>query len=168
MVRFTADIQGNAKINVFRSTGRGLMYPVAEKIVHSPQEVERVTVDIPMTGLMDGGYFWFDAESLDGEVIISEAAWSVPQNARTASKPTTMSIAITTFNRASYCMNQLRAIAGAKELRKRLDTVYCTDQGNDLVKNQQGYTKIAEDLGAQLTYIQQANLGGPVILSWHV
>lgn len=160
MVRFTADIQGNAKINVFRSTGRGLMYPVAEKIVHSPQEVERVTVDIPMTGLMDGGYFWFDAESLDGEVIISEAAWSVPQNARTASKPTTMSIAITTFNRASYCMNQLRAIAGAKELRKRLDTVYCTDQGNDLVKNQQGYTKIAEDLGAQLIYIQQANLGG--------
>lgn len=160
MVRFTADIQGNAKINVFRSTGRGLMYPVAEKVVHSPQAVERVTVDIPMTGLMDGGYFWFDAESLEGEVIISEAAWSVPQNARTASKPTTMSIAITTFNRASYCMNQLRAIAGAKELRKRLDTVYCTDQGNDLVKNQQGYTQIAEDLGAQLTYIQQANLGG--------
>ena len=160
MVRFTADIQGNAKINVFRSTGRGLMYPVAEKVVHSPQEVERVTVDIPMTGLMDGGYFWFDAESLDGEVIISEAVWSVPQNARTASKLTTMSIAITTFNRASYCMNQLRAIAGAKELRKRLDTVYCTDQGNDLVKNQQGYTKIAEDLGAQLTYIQQTNLGG--------
>lgn len=160
MVRFTADIQGNAKINVFRSTGRGLMYPVAEKVVHSPQTAERVTVDIPMTGLMDGGYFWFDAESLDGEVIISEAAWSVPQSARIASKPTTMSIAITTFNRASYCMNQLRAIAGAKELRKRLDTVYCTDQGNDLVKNQQGYTQIAEDLGAQLTYIQQANLGG--------
>nr|WP_303826684.1 glycosyltransferase [Bifidobacterium catenulatum] len=160
MVRFTADIQGNAKINVFRSTGRGLMYPVAEKVVHSPQTAEHVSVDIPMTGLMDGGYFWFDAESLDGEVIISEAAWSVPQSARTASKPTTMSIAITTFNRASYCMNQLRAIAGAKELRKRLDTVYCTDQGNDLVKNQQGYTHIAEDLGAQLTYIQQANLGG--------
>lgn len=160
MVRFTADIQGNAKINVFRSTGRGLMYPIAEKVVHSPQTAEHVTVDIPMTGLMDGGYFWFDAESLDGEVIISEAAWSVPQSARTASKPTTMSIAITTFNRASYCMNQLRAIAGAKELRKRLDTVYCTDQGNDLVKNQQGYTQIAEDLGAQLTYIQQANLGG--------
>ena len=160
MVRFAADIQGNAKINVFRSTGRGLMYPVAEKVVHSPQTAEHVTVDILMTGLMDGGYFWFDAESLDGEVIISEAAWSVPQSARTASKPTTMSIAITTFNRASYCMNQLRAIAGAKELRKRLDTVYCTDQGNDLVKNQQGYTHIAEDLGAQLTYIQQANLGG--------
>lgn len=169
MVRFAADIQGNAKINVFRSTGRGLMYPVAEKVVHSPQTAEHVSVDIPMTGLMDGGYFWFDAESLDGEVIISEAAWSVPQSARTASKPTTMSIAITTFNRASYCMNQLRAIAGAKELRKRLDTLYCTDQGNDLVKNQQGYTQIAEDLGAQLTYIQQANLGGVWwILSWHV
>ncbi|MEI2658876.1 MAG: glycosyltransferase [Bifidobacterium adolescentis] len=71
-----------------------------------------------------------------------------------------MSIAITTFNRASYCMDQLRAIAGAPALRKRLDTVYCTDQGNDLVKNQEGFAEASADLGKQLTYIQQANLGG--------
>lgn len=159
-VRFAVSVQGNAKINVFRSTGRGLIYPVAERIVHAADASASVCVDVPMTGLMDGGYFWFDAESLGGPVVISNATWSVPREARTAKHGTSMSIAITTFNRASYCMNQLRAIAGAPALRKRLDTVYCTDQGNDLVKNQEGFAEVSADLGKQLTYIQQANLGG--------
>ena len=120
----------------------------------------RVCIDVPMTGLMDGGYFWFDAESLDGSVTIADATWSVPREARTAKHETTLSIAITTFNRASYCMDQLRTIAGASALRERLDTVYCTDQGSDLVKDQKDFDEVAANLGEQLTYIQQANLGG--------
>lgn len=103
-----------------------------------------------MTGLMDGGYFWFDAESLGGPVVISNAIWSVPREARTAKHGTSMSIAITTFNRASYCMNQLRAIAGAPALRKRLDTVYCTDQGNDLVKIKKALPKYPPTLESSL------------------
>ena len=159
-VRFTASIVGNAKISVFRSTGRGLIYPVAERVVQTEDSAVSVCVDVPMVGLMDGGYFWFDAESLDGPVTVTDAAWAVPRSARTAEQDTSMSIAITTFNRAAYCMNQLRAIAGSSALRKRLDTVYCTDQGSDLVCEQEGFTEISADLGQQLTYIQQANLGG--------
>ncbi len=159
-VRFTASIVGNAKISVFRSTGRGLIYPVAERVVQTEDSAVSVCVDVPMVGLMDGGYFWFDAESLDGPVTVTDAAWAVPRSARTAEHDTSMSIAITTFNRAAYCMNQLRAIAGSSALRKRLDTVYCTDQGSDLVCEQEGFTEISADFGQQLTYIQQANLGG--------
>ena len=159
-VRFTVSIVGNAKISVFRSTGRGLIYPVAERVVQTEDSAVSVCVDVPMVGLMDGGYFWFDAESLDGPVTVTDAAWAVPRSARTAEQDTSMSIAITTFNRAAYCMNQLRAIAGSSALRKRLDTVYCTDQGSDLVCEQEGFTEISADLGQQLTYIQQANLGG--------
>lgn len=159
-VRFTASIVGNAKISVFRSTGRGLIYPVAERVVQTEDSAVSVCVDVPMVGLMDGGYFWFDAESLDGPVTVTDAAWAVPRSARTAEHDTSMSIAITTFNRAAYCINQLRAIAGSSALRKRLDTVYCTDQGSDLVCEQEGFTEISADLGQQLTYIQQANLGG--------
>lgn len=159
-VRFTASIVGNAKISVFRSTGRGLIYPVAERVVQTEDSAVSVCMDVPMVGLMDGGYFWFDAESLDGPVTVTDAAWAVPRSARTAEQDTSMSIAITTFNRAAYCMNQLRAIAGSSALRKRLDTVYCTDQGSDLVCEQEGFTEISADLGQQLTYIQQANLGG--------
>lgn len=159
-VRFTVSIVGNAKISVFRSTGRGLIYPVAERVVQTEDSAVSVCVDVPMVGLMDGGYFWFDAESLDGPVTVTDAAWAVPRSARTAEHDTSMSIAITTFNRAAYCMNQLRAIAGSSALRKRLDTVYCTDQGSDLVCEQEGFTEVSADLGKQLTYIQQANLGG--------
>lgn len=159
-VRFTASIVGNAKISIFRSTGRGLIYPVAERVVQTEDSAVSVCVDVPMVGLMDGGYFWFDAESLDGPVTVTDAAWAVPRSARTAEHDTSMSIAITTFNRAAYCINQLRAIAGSSALRKRLDTVYCTDQGSDLVCEQEGFTEISADLGQQLTYIQQANLGG--------
>lgn len=159
-VRFTVSIVGNAKISVFRSTGRGLIYPVAERTVQTGDSAVSVCVDVPMVGLMDGGYCWFDAESLDGPVTVADAAWAVPRSARTAEHDTSMSIAITTFNRAAYCMNQLRAIAGSSALRKRLDTVYCTDQGSDLVCEQEGFTEISADLGQQLTYIQQANLGG--------
>lgn len=159
-VRFTASIVGNAKISVFRSTGRGLIYPVAERVVQTEDSAVSVCVDVPMVGLMDGGYFWFDAESLDGPVTVTDAAWAVPRSACTAEHDTSMSIAITTFNRAAYCMNQLRAIAGSSALRKRLDTVYCTDQGSDLVCEQEGFTEISADFGQQLTYIQQANLGG--------
>ncbi len=159
-VLFEAHVQGNAKISIFRSIGRGLIYPVAERIVKTSGSVSSVAVRIPMTGLMDGGYFWFDAESLGGSVTIADATWAVPSEARTTRHDTSMSIAITTFNRASYCMNQLRAIAGDHALRERLDTVYCTDQGDDLVKNQEGFAEISADLGSQLTYIQQMNLGG--------
>ncbi|RHG87968.1 glycosyltransferase [Bifidobacterium longum] len=159
-VRFEAAVRGNAKISVFRSTGRGLIYPVAMKTTTASESETRVCIDVPMTGLMDGGYFWFDAESLDGSVTITDATWSVPREARTAKHETTLSIAITTFNRASYCMDQLRTIAGASALRERLDTVYCTDQGSDLVKDQKDFDEVADNLGEQLTYIQQANLGG--------
>ncbi len=140
-VRLTVSVLGKAKINVFRSTGRGLIYPVAERIVEAADAVTSICVDVPMTGLMDGGYFWFDAESLNGLVTISDATWSVLKSVRTSKRDTSMSIAITTFNRASYCMNQLRAIAGAPALRERLDTVYCTDQGSDLVKDQEGFAR---------------------------
>lgn len=159
-VRFEATVQGNSKISVFRSTGRGLIYPVSTKTTTASESETRVCIDVPMTGLMDGGYFWFDAESLDGSVTIADATWSVPREARTAKHETTLSIAITTFNRASYCMDQLRTIAGASALRERLDTVYCTDQGSDLVKYQKDFDEVAANLGEQLTYIQQANLGG--------
>ena len=141
-VRFEATVQGNSKISVFRSTGRGLIYPVSTKTTTASESETRVCIDVPMTGLMDGGYFWFDAESLDGSVTIADATWSVPREARTAKHETTLSIAITTFNRASYCMDQLRTIAGASALRERLDTVYCTDQGSDLVKDQKDFDEV--------------------------
>ena len=181
-VKFTALIEGEGELQLMRSTGRGLTYPVQKfefdsakqqtqdnpsaQDNHPAQSAQIISYEIPMTGLADGGYFWFDAKAGDSSrFTVSNAEWSVPcankvQSGKKPQSNSTFSIAITTFNRPSYCHNQLKAIAENKALRARLDTIYCTDQGTDLVKSQPGFNETSANLGNQLTYIQQANLGG--------
>ena len=162
-VKFQATVTGKGSLTLFRSTGRGLFSPTGTLDFDSP-EPQLVEALIPMTNLIDGGYFWFDAQSsIDAASIITNASWSVPTKARTAhvnNDPTKLSIVITTFNRAPYCHNQLKAIAADDNLRARLDTIYCVDQGTDLVANQPGFDETANNLNTQLTYIRQTNLGG--------
>ena len=182
-VKFTALVEGEGELQLMRSTGRGLTYPVQKfefdsakqpaQDNPSAQSAQIISYEIPMTGLADGGYFWFDAKASDSSCFtVSDAEWSVPcankvqfssvtsTDSKQQQSNSTFSIAITTFNRPSYCHNQLKAIAENKALRARLDTIYCTDQGTDLVKNQPGFNETSANLGSQLTYIQQANLGG--------
>lgn len=169
-VKFTAQVEGAGALQLMRSTGRGLTYPVQKFEFDSSnqtnQHAQVISYEIPMTGLADGGYFWFEAKASDSSCFtVSNAEWSVPcankvQSCKKPQSNSTFSIAITTFNRPSYCHNQLKAIAENKALRARLDTIYCTDQGTDLVKNQPGFNETSANLGSQLTYIQQANLGG--------
>lgn len=159
-VRFSARVRGRGTIMLFRSSGRGLFEPAGTIDVHTPTRATTVHADLAMTGLMDGGFFWFDAKAGDSDdLTIEDAAWSVPVEARCGGDGT-LSIAITTFNRATYCLNQLRAIAADANVRGRLDTIYCTDQGTDLVRDEPGFATVAKDLGSQLTYLRQRNMGG--------
>ncbi|PKV03237.1 glycosyl transferase family 2 [Bifidobacterium pseudolongum subsp. globosum] len=159
-VRFSARVRGRGTIMLFRSSGRGLFEPAGTIDVHAPTRATTVRAELAMTGLMDGGFFWFDAKAGDGDdLTIEDAAWSVPVEARRGGDGT-LSIAITTFNRAPYCLNQLKAIAGDANVRGRLDTIYCTDQGTDLVRDQPDFAAVAKDLGSQLTYVRQRNMGG--------
>ena len=159
-VRFTAQVKGAGALALMRSTGRGLLHPVETVPIDSPQAFTEVSVEMGMDGLLDGGFFWFDAKATDTSALyIADACWEVP----TAQRPNDLhpfSIAITTFNRPSYCLRQLRAIAANADVRARLDTIYCTDQGTDHVCDQPDFDETADELGTQLTYIQQANLGG--------
>lgn len=160
-VRFCAKVQGVGEIVVVRSTGRGLYSAAATIPVNSPSRATEVSAELDMHGLIDGGYFWFDAKAADGSPLaVSNAGWSVPIAERTQRDRTTLSIAITTFNRPEYCHRQLRTIAAEQSVRERLDTIYVTDQGTDLVENQPGFKETAADLGSQLTYLRQANFGG--------
>ncbi|WEV41848.1 glycosyltransferase [Bifidobacterium sp. ESL0682] len=176
-VRLVMQVRGDGEISVFKSTARGLFSTVKTIRVQGNDGEsagdgwKQIAVEIPLSGLLDGGYFWFDAYchlnasdgKLDAEsLMIRNAGWQVPAadfSSATSQRPS-CSIAITTFNRTPYCLRQLKAIAGEAELRKRLDTVYCVDQGSDKVCEQNGFDEVSEDLGDQLTYIQQANIGG--------
>lgn len=159
-VQFSARVRGRGTIMLFRSSGRGLFEPASTIDVNAPTRATTVRAELAMTGLMDGGFFWFDAKAGDGDdLTIEDAAWSVPVEARRGGDGT-LSIAITTFNRAPYCLNQLKAIAADTNVRGRLDTIYCTDQGTDLVRDEPGFAAVAKDLGHQLTYVRQRNMGG--------
>lgn len=159
-VQFSARVRGRGTIMLFRSSGRGLFEPAGTIDVNATTRATTVRAELAMTGLMDGGFFWFDAKAGDGDdLTIEDAAWSVPVEARRGGDGT-LSIAITTFNRAPYCLNQLKAIAADTNVRGRLDTIYCTDQGTDLVRDELGFAAVAKDLGHQLTYMRQRNMGG--------
>ena len=163
-VRFHAWASGRGTVTLFRSTARGLMSPVRTFTVntqHGKSEPTQLEMELSLKGMLDGGFYWFDAHAdTSSSLTVGDAVWQVPSDNRRKREPGTLSVAITTFNRPSYCLDQLRAIAGEAKLRERLDTVYCTDQGTDLVHEQPGFAEIADDLGEQLTYIRQNNLGG--------
>lgn len=185
--RLTVGVKGKGTLRVFRSTGRGLIYQAGADIpidtaadtgdtADSGDTADTAGTDydgeqiinclVPFEGLMDGGYFWFDAQAAaESDLVISNAAWSVPAVSQVPSgrkSPTQshMSFAMTTFNRASYCMNQLKILAQADDLRQRIDTIYCVDQGTDLVSHQPDFPSVSASLGSQLTYVRQGNLGG--------
>lgn len=163
-VRFEAQVRGKGRIVLYRSNGRGLFTQVGEIITSGGRMWKTVSAEIPLAGTMDGGFCWFDVEAgkHSGDVDVRGALWQVPVECRTTAPghSGTLSIAITTFNRAPYCMNQLKTISKAPALRERLDTIYCTDQGSDHVCDQPDFKAVAKELGDQLTYIQQRNLGG--------
>jgi galactofuranosylgalactofuranosylrhamnosyl-N-acetylglucosaminyl-diphospho-decaprenol beta-1,5/1,6-galactofuranosyltransferase len=163
MVRFSAEVRGTGELVLYRSTGRGLFSPVTTLAVDTSngKDFAEVETTITMNGLLDGGYFWFDAQAgLGSELTVRDAQWSVPSEERTAKADTTLSVAITTFNRTPYCLHQLQAIAHEPALRRRLDTIYCTDQGTTLVRDEPGFDEVSAELGDQLTYLRQTNMGG--------
>lgn len=162
-LRFLAEATGKGTLTLFRSTARGLSSPVQTFTIGSidSKTAERIEATLTLKGMLDGGYYWFDARAAkDAALTVSNAQWQVPTTDRRTKHTGRVSIAITTFNRPSYCLDQLRTIANEPELREQLDTVYCTDQGTNLVRDQAGYSEVSNQLGGQLTYLRQANLGG--------
>lgn len=159
-IRLVLEACGEGTVAAQRSNGRGLLFPAGTVAVNG-DEWQRYEISVALTDMMDGGYCWFDVEAgNDHDIRVRNAQWQVPAQCRTAVADTSLSIAIATFNRPSYCLRQLETIAAEPQLRDRLDTVYCTDQGTDLVSQQEGFAAVQSELGPQLTYIRQRNLGG--------
>jgi galactofuranosylgalactofuranosylrhamnosyl-N-acetylglucosaminyl-diphospho-decaprenol beta-1,5/1,6-galactofuranosyltransferase len=162
-IRFHARVWGNGRLNFFKSNSRGLFSPVGTLTINS-SEPQTVTQLLPLTSVIDGGYIWFDAQASATSstgLTIEDASWQVPQSdLRDTQKQTHLSIAITTFNRERYCLRQLRSLSNATELRQRLDTIYCIDQGTHPVSEHPEFSGVQESLKGQLTYIRQGNLGG--------
>ncbi len=63
---------------------------------------QTVDFDLPLKPFIDGGWYWFDLEAGDGELVLEEAVWGV-ETEKTAHGRVT--IGITTFNRPDFCVD---------------------------------------------------------------
>jgi galactofuranosylgalactofuranosylrhamnosyl-N-acetylglucosaminyl-diphospho-decaprenol beta-1,5/1,6-galactofuranosyltransferase len=152
-VQLEVALDGEAEISIWRSQSDGTSREV--ETCHG----SALAVELPIdSGFDDGGLYWFCVQApAKTDVNLISATWSV---AGGPTNPGTVSLGITTFNRPTYCLDQLRRIAAEPALLEILDQVYVVDQGSEVVSDQPGFAALAAHLGTKLSLIRQGNLGG--------
>ncbi|MFB4348247.1 glycosyltransferase [Microbacterium sp. CR_7] len=153
-VRLVATVKGKGLISVYKSSARGRASALASKSFTD----ETVTFDLPIASFIDGGSYWFDIAAGKSDVTLLEAEWQVAAPEDWTPGKTT--VGITTFNRPTYCLNQIIAVGQNEHVHDVLDRVIVVDQGTDLVSDQPGFADAAEKLGDKLEVLRQPNLGG--------
>lgn len=153
-VRLTAEVEGTGNLTVYRSNAKGAQQRVESFHVEGR---EVVTVDLPLDRFGDGGWYWFDLIGGTDAIALEAAHWSVDADAAREGRT---SLGITTFNRPDYCLENIRTIAESSDVRAVLDELIVVDQGNQRVRDEDGFDDVAAELGDQLRIVEQANIGG--------
>jgi galactofuranosylgalactofuranosylrhamnosyl-N-acetylglucosaminyl-diphospho-decaprenol beta-1,5/1,6-galactofuranosyltransferase len=149
-------VEGECTIIVYRSTAKGASHPV-ESIVVDSDEPETVEIKLPLSQFIDGGWYWFDIAAASRGVTLIEADWATRTDRLDHGR---FSIAMTTFNRPDYCLDNLRVLAEAPDVLDVLDHVYVVDQGTNHVEDHDDFTDATKALGTKLRVIKQGNIGG--------
>jgi galactofuranosylgalactofuranosylrhamnosyl-N-acetylglucosaminyl-diphospho-decaprenol beta-1,5/1,6-galactofuranosyltransferase len=160
-IRLALETTGPAKVYVYRSNARGKSSLIKAE---ESKDAHKFTIDFKLDGFFGGGMVWFDVENIGTRNMEAKnASWQVEEKSfpsRNEGKSGTLSIAMTTFNRPTYCMNQLKRMSRAPETLKHVDSIYVIDQGNNLVQDQIGFEGVKKALGGRLQIIRQGNIGG--------
>lgn len=153
-VRLTVELRGKGLISVFKSSARGRSSAFASKSVEDGIAI----FDLPITAFIDGGSYWFDIAAGTAEVTVVSAEWQVRRPE--GFEPGKVTVGITTFNRASYALRQIRTVGENPDISEVLDRLVVVDQGTDLVTEQASFPEAAAKLGDKLEMLRQPNLGG--------
>ncbi|WP_221585411.1 glycosyltransferase [Microbacterium sp. G2-8] len=153
-VRLTVRTEGPATVLVYRSNGSGVQQRIDTAEVEGATES---TFDIALTQFSDGGWIWFDIVSDREPVLLAGAEWTTDQEPARTGKA---SLGITTYNKPTYCVETLEALAASPGVLDVVDRIFLVDQGTDRVDAQDAYPAVAGALGEQLQLITQPNLGG--------
>jgi galactofuranosylgalactofuranosylrhamnosyl-N-acetylglucosaminyl-diphospho-decaprenol beta-1,5/1,6-galactofuranosyltransferase len=153
-VTLRVQTSGSGSLVVYRSNARG----VTQRVDSVRVSGEETTVqELALAQFGDGGWYWFDLiADAEGMKLIS-ADWSVPDNGKQHGR---LNIGVTTYNRADYCNNTIAAIAADPDLRQVIHEMIVVDQGDEKVRDVQGFDELATEMGPQLRIIDQPNLGG--------
>lgn len=153
-VRLTVRTSGPATVLVYRSNGSGIRQRIDTREVTGDAAT---SFELSLTEYSDGGWIWFDVVADEKHAILEGAEWTTEQEPARTGKA---SLGITTYNKPDYCVNTLRALAGAPDALELIDRIFLVDQGTQLVADQDGYDQVAAELGETLQVIRQGNLGG--------
>nr|WP_283774958.1 glycosyltransferase [Brachybacterium equifaecis] len=155
-VRLSITTSGPGRIIVYRSNARGANQ--RHEVVSVSGEATTV-LTLPVKAFGDGGWYWFDAYAGSESLQVIGAEWTA--DADLAREDGLISLAMTTMNKVEYCLENIATIAGSADLRKVMDTLYVVDQGTDrLADHPEQLRPLQDELGDQLTLIEQGNIGG--------
>ncbi|MEL7976895.1 glycosyltransferase [Isoptericola sp. F-RaC21] len=170
--RLEVDATGTGTVRLVRSDARGhatsvsvepvetqdpLVEPVETRVSTSSTGGGRVSIDVDVSGMADGGWLWFDVDAGDTDVVVSDARWLVDVAPRRTGD---VCLSITTMDKPEFCVATLGRIAASVALAEAVGTVLVVDQGSRRVVDHPGYAEVAAALGDRLTVIEQRNLGG--------
>jgi len=155
-VRLVVRVRGEGSLIVYRSTARGHVLRT-DSVSVDTATATTFTRDLTLNPFIDGGWYWFDLEAGDGELVLEEASWMIETDRLETGRVT---IGITTFNRPDFCADQLVAVSQDPSTMEILDEVVVVDQGNQKVVDTEKYAQAKAVLGDRLRILDQPNLGG--------
>ncbi|BCW49063.1 hypothetical protein StoSoilB13_14050 [Arthrobacter sp. StoSoilB13] len=148
------ETEGEGTVIVYRSNARGASQRVDSILVEGTASND---FELTLAPFGDGGWYWFDLIAGGDGMTLKNAHWAVPDEGRPQGKVT---LGVTTFNRADYCLETIKSIDADSGLREILAELIIVDQGNKKVADEDGFDAVAASMGEQLRIINQGNLGG--------
>ncbi|CEA08646.1 Galactofuranosyl transferase GlfT2 [Arthrobacter saudimassiliensis] len=153
-VRLSVSASGTGAVSVYRSNARGSLQHVETRRVKGSEEL---SFDLPLKPFGDGGWYWFDMVAGAEPLALHHAEWLAEGEAGT---PGTVTLEITTLNKNSFCLNNLRILADHPEALDCVSEVLIVDQGTQKLEDAEGFEEAKARLGGKLRIINQGNLGG--------
>jgi galactofuranosylgalactofuranosylrhamnosyl-N-acetylglucosaminyl-diphospho-decaprenol beta-1,5/1,6-galactofuranosyltransferase len=149
-------LRGQANVIVYRSSAKGHIQRVASVRIDSdvPQEE---TFRLSLGPFIDGGWYWMDVLAGERNAVLERADWCAEAAGVRQGR---VSLGITTFNRPSFCVDQLVALGQAPEVLEVVDEIFVVDQGTQRVVDEAEFAGAETALGGRLRVIDQGNLGG--------
>jgi galactofuranosylgalactofuranosylrhamnosyl-N-acetylglucosaminyl-diphospho-decaprenol beta-1,5/1,6-galactofuranosyltransferase len=149
-------VHGDATVVLYRSTARGHRHVVDSTHVQA-DDPRDLAFDLPLKAFIDGGWYWFDLIAGEREAQLIEAEWSAQTDREQIGS---LTIGITTYNRPADCVELLRGLGAAEQVRDHADEVIVVDQGEQRVEEQPDFADATKGLADRLRVLGQGNLGG--------
>ncbi|TDS77393.1 glycosyltransferase [Amnibacterium kyonggiense] len=151
-VRLRLRLSGPAAVTLLRSDARGA---TALREEHAVGDDGLLAVTTPLGGAT-GGFVWFEIAAAE-EVEVLEGSWAVDAVPLRGGRAV---LGMPTMDRGPFVAANLRRLASAPELLRRVRRIVVVDQGGSPVADDPAVAAAADDLGDVVRLLRQANLGG--------